>query len=181
MLAHDHALVDLGAGADEELAAIFRALEGIEGGCSFFKRDQHAIATGFEIPLHAAIVEEGMAHNPFAAGRANKLTTEADQAPGGHHEFQQGAVIAGGFHVLHLALADAEFLNTAAHRFFGHIHHQHFEGLAGGAIDRAEDHLGLGHLELVALAAHRFNQDAQVQFAPATHREAVRGIGVLNP
>src|SRR5439155_319475 len=50
--------------------------------------------------------------------------------------------------------------------------------LLGLAVDLLEDHLGPRHLELVALAAHRLDEDREVQLAAAAHDERVGGIGV---
>ena len=122
-----------------------------------------------------------MAHDSFATGGANKIATETDQATGGNHELQLGAAIIGIFHVLHLAFTDPQFFDAGSHRFLGHIQHEGFKGFVGGAIDRAEDHLGLAHLELIALAAHCFDQNSQVKLTAAAHRPAIRGIGVFHP
>ena len=48
------------------------------------------------------------------------------------------------------------------------------------AVHLAEEHRGLGDGEFIALAAHGFNQDGKVQFAPAIHAERVGGLGVLH-
>ena len=115
-----------------------------------------------------------MAHDSFAAGGPDEFTAETDQTAGGNDELQLGAAISAGFHVLHLALAGAQFFDAAAHRWFRHIHHQGFHRLAGGAIDGAVNHLRLGHLELIALTAHGLDQDAEVQLTATTHRKTVR-------
>ena len=110
-----------------------------------------------------------MAHDSLTAGGANELAAEADQAPGRHHKLQLGAAIVGIFHVLHLGLAGAEFFNAATHPFLRDIEHKGFIGLRWGAIDGAENHLGLGNLKLIALPTHRLNQNAKVQLTAAAY------------
>src|SRR2546422_675312 len=50
--------------------------------------------------------------------------------------------------------------------------------LLGLAVDLLEDHLGPRHLELVAFAAHRLDEDREMELAAAAHDERVRGVGV---
>ena len=62
----------------------------------------------------------------LSAGCPDEFPAEADQATGGHNEFQLGPAVLTGFHVLHLALTGAEFFDATADGFLRHIHHQGF-------------------------------------------------------
>jgi hypothetical protein len=61
------------------------------------------------------------------------------------------------------------------------VHRHAFEGFAGLALDLAQHHLGPGHAELVALAAHVLDQDPEVQFAAPGDLELVGVRGLLDP
>ena len=50
--------------------------------------------------------------------------------------------------------------------------------LALHAVDFAVNNPGLGDGEFIALTAHVFNQDRQVQLAAAADLERIRGVGV---
>ena len=77
-------------------------------------------------------------------------------------------------HVLHLALAPAQVLDHGADVLFRHVDDHVLDRLAERVVDALEDHLGARDLELVALAAHRLDQDAEVQLAAAADLEDVR-------
>ena len=114
-----------------------------------------------------------MAHDSFAAGGPDEFTPETDQTAGGNDEFQLGAAISAGFHVLHLALAGAQFFDAAADRWFWYVHHQGFHRLAGGPINGAVDHLRLRDLKLIAFTAHGLDQDAEVELTTTTHSKPI--------
>ena len=63
----------------------------------------------------------------------------------------------------------------------GDVDHQEFIRLAGLAVDRPEDHLGLADGQLVTLAPHRLDQDGEVQQAAARDHERVAFLGRLDP
>ena len=115
-----------------------------------------------------------MAHDPLAPCGANEFAAEANQAAGWHHKLQLGAAVIGIFHVLHLSFTNAKLFYAAAHRLLRHIQNQGFVGLRWGAINGAENHLGLGYLEFIALTTHRFDQDAEVQFTTTADCPAIR-------
>ena len=162
VFANDHPLVYLGAGDNEELAAILSTLKCIEGGCALLKCNQYTITTVVHVSLHGSVVEEGVAHDSLPPGGADEFTTEANQAPGRNHKLELGAAVVGILHVLHLGFAHTKLLDARSHRLLGHIQNQGFVGLRWCAINGAEDNLGLGYLEFVAFTAHRFDQDAEV-------------------
>ena len=85
-------------------------------------------------------------------------------------------------HVRHLPLALAQHLDDDAAVRLGHLDvdflHR-LERLAGVRV-LVQDHFGRADLELVALAAHRLDQDGQVQLAAAADQEGVGGVGRLD-
>ena len=57
---------------------------------------------------------------------------------------------------------------------------ERLEWLVDFAIDGLQNHFGLAHRELVALAAHVFDQDREVQHAAAGDREGVAAFDLAN-
>ncbi len=121
-----------------------------------------------------------MAHDSFAARGTNEITAEANQTARRNDKFKLGAAVIARFHVLHLTFANTQALDAVTDSFFGDIKNQGLKRFTRRPINGAEDHLWLGDLELIALAAHRLDQDAEVEFTATADGEAIRGVGVFN-
>ncbi len=65
----------------------------------------------------------------------------------------------------HLTLAGADLLDDATRKIFGDEDGEAFNRLAFHVVDVFHNNLGLTKLELVALAAHGLDEDAEVQDA----------------
>jgi hypothetical protein len=99
----------------------------------------------------------------------------------GHDKFQGRSPGAGHAHVLHFTPPLTQTLHAATDGIFRHIQHHELIGLTGVTVHFSINHLRLRDLELIAFAAHIFNQNAQVQFTPTGDGEAIGGISRLDP
>lgn len=131
-----------------------------------------------DIALDRLVLFKYAGHDSFAARIGHELGTIAEQAARGDQELQAHAVQT--VHALHYATAAADLLNHRARIGLRHIGHHALNGFTADAVDFLIEHLGLGHLELVPLTAHVFNQDGQVQFAAAAHLECVGAVGLVH-
>ena len=91
MLADDHALVDLDAGADKQDAALLQAVERVGGGESLAVGDQSAGGALRNFALVGDVaVEEGV-HHDGAARLCQHFAAQADDAAAGHAELHAHA------------------------------------------------------------------------------------------
>jgi hypothetical protein len=79
--------------------------------------------------------------------------------------------------VEHRALARGEQRVDRTDELFGRVDGDVFHGLVQLAVDRARDDLGLADGEFEALAAHRLDQDRQLQLAATLDLPGVGTIG----
>src|ERR1035438_2692408 len=173
VFADNLAAVHLGAGSDEYLAAFLEVEDGIAGGSSRTVGHQRSGGPrgNFALPLDVAVEER--VHDGGAARVGEDFAAQADQAAGGHMEFQAHAAGAVVDHLDHLPLACAELLDDHAQEILRAIDDQVFHRLAQFVVDGARQDLGLAHRQFVAFAAHHLNQDGELQFAAAHHLEGV--------
>ena len=77
-------------------------------------------------------------------------------------------------------LPPAKLLDHDAAVFFGDINLHFFQRLHADAVFFMEDDFRLRDLQFVAFAPHGFDQDGQMQLAPARNAELVGGVGVFD-
>ena len=104
---------------------------------------------------------------------------QADQAAGGNREADVCVIVARG-HLYQLAAAGADHLHHGAELVVRHFDHQGLERLFRDAVVLVEHHVRLADRELIALAAHGFDQHRQVQHAAAEDLERIGAIGRLD-
>ena len=126
------------------------------------------------------VAVEDVGDQTRAAREVQEFVGEADQATGRDAVFQAHAATAVGFHVHQLALALAQRLHHATLVAFLDVGRHQLDRLAALAVDILEHHARLGDGQLVAFAAHFFEQDGQVQFATAGHFEDAILVGFLH-
>ena len=95
-----------------------------------------------------------------------------------HGEFQAHSARPGVDHLRHLAFAHRQQLRDDADKVFGNIDDQQLHRFVERAVDLAGDDGGLGHLQLVAFAAHGLDDDRELEFAAAGDLEGVRLFGI---
>ena len=83
-------------------------------------------------------------------------------------------------HLFHFAAAAAERFHHDADERFRAIHDQQFERLDAAAVFGAHHDFRLADHQLVAFAAHRLDQDRELQFAAAEHAKRIGGPGVFH-
>ena len=119
-------------------------------------------------------------HDGGAAGVGQKLALVADQAAGRRMEDEPQPSTAGRPHLDHLGLALGHLLHHDAGMLLVEIDDDLLDGLhhlASRAVE-LDQHPGTRHAELVTLAAHRLDQDAELQFAAARHFHGVLLVGL---
>src|SRR5215216_4433688 len=181
VLADDHALVHLGAGADEQLAPLLELPEGIPGGGPDPVGDQGAVDPVVDRPGPVVVAVEQVVEDGRAPGRGEQAGAEADQAPGRHPELQAypaGAVVD---HVGHPPPAQGQALGDDADELLGHVEGDRLVRLLEPPVDGAGDDLGPRHLQLVALAPGLLDQHGQLELAPALDLEGVGRGGRDHP
>ena len=129
--------------------------------------------------MRLVAIEDG-GDQPRAARQVQEFVAEADQATGGNAVFQTHTAFAVRLHVDHFAFAQTQGLHHAALMLFFHVSGHEFHRLALLAVDVLEHHTRLGDGQLVALAAHVFQQDGQVQFTAAGHFKNAVLVGFLD-
>src|SRR3954447_18051459 len=176
VLADDHAPVDQGAGAHEQLAAVAQRVDGVPGDGPSAVRDQRAAQAAVDLADPRAVAVEDVARDAGAARDRQKLGAEADEPAAGHPELHPDAALAV-HHLAELALARGQQLGDGAERLGGHVDRQVLERLLQLAVDHLGDDLGLADGQLEALATHRLDEDGQRQLAAALHLPGVGALG----
>ncbi len=178
---NDHALVNLFAGTDEQLASVLQVEQGeaqrLAGGIG----DQHAVlARGDRPRLIGTVVVEDVVQDAGTGGGRHELGLEADQPTRRDDEVQAHAALAVRDHVGHVAAAFAELLHDGALVLFLDVDSDGLVRLLLDAVDLLDDHLGTRHGQLVPLAAHVLDEDAQVQLAAPGDLELVRVLALFH-
>ena len=105
---------------------------------------------------------------------------EADHRAARHAVLDARAPEAGVRHLHHAAAALAEALGHDPDELLGHVDDDELHRLAELAVDRLGHDLGVAELQLVALAAHRLDEDRELELAPAEHLEGVRRLRIVD-
>src|SRR4029077_5408398 len=84
-------------------------------------------------------------------------------------------------HPPHDGAADAEELGHDPDEVLRDVDQHEFHRLLDGAVALAYHHCRLRHLELESLAAHRLDQDRELELAAPEDAEGVRRLGLLDP
>ena len=178
VLADDHPLVDLLAGADEEGAALLQAEQGEAGGLAAAVGDEGAGRPGAQLPGPGLPAVEDVVEDAGAAGLGEELGAEADQAAGRDqvlHPHPAGRVVD---HLLQPPLAQGQQLGDDADVLLGDVDRQPLDRLVHLAVDLAGEDPGLAGGQLEALAAHQLQQHDELQLAAALDLPGVRSLGV---
>lgn len=109
-----------------------------------------------------------------------KLTAVSEQAAGGDAEFHAHTRGAQRRHLDKLALTAAQLLHHTALVFSGDVDNDMLHGLHRFAVHLVQQHFGRGHLQLVALAPHRLDQDGKMHLAATHHAERLAGGRILH-
>src|SRR5258706_9602453 len=180
MLAADLAFVAGFAVLDEEDAAVLERVERIAVDGAGHVADHRSVGAAADLAAHGRVFVEVMMHDGGALRGRERAGAEADESARGDGEFQvdlAGAVV----HADELTAAVTDELHYAAQVFLGDVDDEVFDGFERGAIVAfSQDHVRLADGELIAFAAHVFDEDAQVQQAATADFEGVLAIGLFD-
>ena len=112
------------------------------------------------------ITVKDVAHQTRATGQVLEVGLKADQAARRDAVFQAHAAAAVGLHVHQVALAHAQLVHHTALVAVFNVHRQQLHGFVFFAADVVQHDARARHGQLVTFAAHVFQEDGQVQFAP---------------
>ena len=114
---------------------------------------------------------EAVMNDRLALGRVEQPRSQADQAASGDRERQMTDTVVAGGQVDELSAASTCRLNHGPDVVGGDINGQRLKRFVLLAVDHLDDDLRLADRKLVAFAAHRFDQDRQMQDASAGDEE----------
>ena len=170
MLADDHALIDLGARRDEQLATLFQVPQRIRHRFAVAGRDQHAFAAAFERAFVGRIAVEHAVDDAGAARVGEEFAVIADEAARRCEEHKARLARAGRAHVLQFAFAQRNLFDDDARIGIVHVDGDFFDRLQTLAILAGlENHARTRDRKLEAFAAHLLDENAELEFAAAGH------------
>ena len=175
--ANDHAVVDVDARLDEQLAALLERHQRMLRRHTLTVGNQRAVLTRANLAVPRLEAFEDVMELAGATGLGQELGAEADQAARGDDLLDADPAGTMVDHLLHAALADAEHLDDDAGVVLGHVDGEALHRLVALAVDHARDDLRLADGQLKALAAHGLDEHGQLQLAAALHLPGVRAIG----
>ena len=120
-----------------------------------------------------------MGHDGLPCRGSEDVVIEPNDAARGDGELEEGAAVLI-VHHRHLALATGDDVDDLAGVLLGEVDREVLDGLVLDAVDLVDDHLGLADLQLVALAAHRLDEDGEVQHATPVDDPAIGRLGGLD-
>src|ERR1019366_1126154 len=180
VLAADHALVNVHAGASEKHAALLQIVERVRGrkpGPVGDERTGRAMRN-FSLPLDVSV--EQRVHDDGAARVGEERAAQSDQAAAGHAEFDAHAAIAVIMHVGDFAFARADMLHDHADEVVGDIDSEVFDRLHQFAADVLGDDLGLADHQFITFTAHHLDQNRKLQLAAAQNLERIHAPGLFH-
>ena len=180
VFAHNHALVHLIAGGNEERAALLHGLQRIGAGNAVLHGDESAGLAGGDFAGVGGVFLEKVGEDAVAAGQVHQLEFEADEAAGGDGGLDDGAAAAVGLHVLQDAAAVAQDAHRAVGALVRHLDIDRLERLAVHAVNLSHNHLRAGDQHLVILAAHLLHQNRNLHGAAGGNHEHTGQVRVLH-
>ena len=177
VLADDHPLVDLDAGADEQLRALLEVEQPVGVRRPGPVADQHAGRPVRDLAGPRAVALADLVQQRRAARLGQQLAAIADQPAHREHELEPDAAVGVGGHLLQAALAAGQRALDLADVVGRDVDGDPLVRLVDLAVDLAQEHLRPDDLQLEALAAHLLDQDRQLELAAAADLERVARLG----
>src|SRR5262245_50699894 len=182
VLAHDHALIHPSLRLDDHGAAVLQVEERIRGGLAHGVRDEHASLPPGDVALERSPAVEEAVHHGGAARVGQELALVTDETARRRIEDEPPSPATGGPHLLKLAASFRQLSHDHARVLLVDVDDHFLNGLqspAGGGID-PQHHARARDGELEPLAAHRLDQDTELQFAASGHLVGILAILVLS-
>src|SRR5437660_1473657 len=126
------------------------------------------------------IADSDRPHEAGAGGERQEVVAKADQAPRGNQVLETDAAPGIVGYLDHLSAALPERLGHGAKMLLADVHGEALYRLHELTIHPLDDGLRAGHFELIALAAHRLDEQGQVELATAADKEELGRSGVLD-
>src|SRR5680860_902817 len=167
VLADDHPLVHLDAGAEEELASLLQAEERETARLAAPVGAHRAVRPGLQLAEPRLVTLEHMVEDARAAGLGHELGPEADEPTGRHDVLHADPPRTVVHHLIEAPLAEREELGDDSEVVVGHVDGDPFDGLVHLAVDLSSDDLGLADRQLEALSPHRLHEHRELELAPA--------------
>ena len=167
------------AGLDEEGAAVLQLADAVGCGFTGLLGDEGAHLVVIHLALPRFEAGETVGDDGLAVGGGKQRVAKSDDAAGGDHEVQLHTV-ALGVDGSNLAFAAGDHIDHLRAELLGHQHGELLDGFAFLAVNLFDNDLGLSHLQLVALAAHGLDKDAEVQDAATVDEQGVGRGGLLH-
>ena len=177
--AYYHALVNRRARADEQLAALLSVVQTVGNSLARFKSYQRTGRAACDVALVRLILVEYRAHDALALGIGEEFASVTEKSAAGDEKFYSHAVADRG-HLRKLALARTQLFHYRAYATLGNVDNKALDRLAELAVYFFIKHAGGGNCQLVALAAHIFDQYRKVHLTSARYAEAVGRVGLGN-
>ena len=183
VFADDLAGVDLFAGLDEKDAAVIQGIERVSGDLACGGGNHNASLAMRNRATHRLVSFEGMMHNCPALCGVEHSCVQAEKTAGRYEKFHMDEVTGAAFGVYF-----KNFTSALAHkRHYGilaverAINRKQFNRLVAKAVDNSQNHLGLADANLVTLAAHILEQDAEMHKSAAGDDELLRRLAWVDP
>ena len=181
VLADDHSLVDLDAGADQHRAPLLQVHQRVGGRHPAPVGHQAAGRARTQLAEPRSPTVEHVVQHSGAARLRHELGTEADETARRNPKVDAhptGTVVD---HLLHAALAQGEELRHDAEIVLGNVDGEQLDRLVALAVDLANDDLRLADGELEPLAPHRLDEDRQLELTATLHFPRVGPLGRQDP
>ena len=164
---------------DEEGASVLQFADAVGGGLAglFGYEGTHLVVVHLALPGFEA--RETVCDDSLTIGGGEQRVAQADDAARRNHEVKLHSV-ALSVDGAYLAFAAGDHVDDLARELLGHQHSELLDGFAFLTVNLLDDNLGLAHLQLVSLAAHGLDEDAEVQNAAAVNQQGVGRSGLFN-
>lgn len=113
-------------------------------------------------------------------GGGHVLGAKPDESPGRDGVIEAHPTLSIGRQIGKFPLAGAEHFHDASLMGILDVHGELLPGLAYVAVDSLHDDAGAAYRELIAFAAHGFDENGKVEFPPPGDQESIRVFGVFD-
>jgi hypothetical protein len=182
VLANDHALVDLDSGLDEESTTLLDHLKRVSGADTVLHSEDSTLIVTSDLTTELDIVVKSGRDDTLTTSIVHELVTETEETTSRDVEDEADTTIGKTVELLHLTTALGKLLDDVA----GHVLLNIKSNLLNRLLElhlllvELEDDLGRRDSELVTLAAHSLDDNAELKFTTGTDLDGVLVGAVKN-